>query len=533
MVRAKEIEKWFAEHIKDGDKPYLLDKYQAKVIGDTRSNILVTARAGSGKTRTLVAKIVYLLAHEDIAPEEIIAFAFNKKAREEVNERLAHISYDGVPLFDKTPAIASTFHAFAYETLGGRKVVGRKLISEGFERRIITEILKKEFPNSAKMSKADFYAKVDTAQQFITRAEQKFFVDYKILDELVETKLKKATKSSHEQLETAQALFVLNKVLKKYQARLKREGLTNFNQMVAHAAEKLKGQTTPYKFILVDEYQDFSLLFLTMIRALRRTCPSAHLLCVGDDWQAINRFAGSDVEFFLHFSKYFPNDNAKLFIPTNYRSGKRIVKNANYFMSRALKDYKGCKSGNKKTKAKIFVRNIDYGTESSSDLPLLLENYLKTCLKIIKENPGKSVMILHRNNEMSFRGWSIDRFVEQLRESAVKNHLLSRKKAEELITGSTVHRSKGLESDVVVLLEIDAEKFPGKDKTHGLYSIFGENEKNLFTDECRLFYVALTRPKERLYILSKTTLVIKNNKNKSKAKLNFFSYLNDNWLIDF
>ena len=202
-------------------------------------------------------------------------------------------------------------------------------------------------------------------------------------------------------------------------------------------------------------------------------------------------------------------------------------------MSRALKDYKGCKSGNKKTKAKIFVRNIDYGTESSSDLPLLLENYLKTCLKIIKENPGKSVMILHRNNEMSFRGWSIDRFVEQLRESAVKNHLLSRKKAEELITGSTIHRSKGLESDVVVLLEIDAEKFPGKDKTHGLYSIFGENEKNLFADECRLFYVALTRPKERLYILSKTTLVIKNNKNKSKAKLNFFSYLNDNWLIDF
>ncbi len=533
MVKAREIQKWYKDHISDGKKPFCLDKYQARIIADQHKNSLVTARAGSGKTRTLVAKIVYLIAHDKIPPEEIIVFTFNKKARKEVNDRLAMMTYDGEPIFSTKPSVASTFHAFAYDTLGGKRKCEKEIISEAREYKIISDIIKAEFPQFEKLKPMDFRKKVETAKQFIARAEQKYFPNYDVLDELLLKKLKPTKNTTEEQLKTAQSLSNLNIVLKKYHQALERENLINFNQIVAFAAEAIKIKKLPYRYILIDEYQDFSLLFLSLTKALRHSAPAANLLCVGDDWQAINRFAGSDVEFFINFKKYFPEDCKKLFLPTNYRSGKRIVKNANYFMSRALKDFNGCKSGNKKLKSAIFYRDIDFETRHSSDLPLLLENYIRSCLHIIEDNPNKSIMILHRNNEMSFRGWTIDKFVSTLQEQATANNLITNSADTNLITGSTIHRSKGLESDIVVLLEIDAEKFPGKDKSHGLFSIFGDSEQNLFIDESRLFYVALTRPREKLYILSKTTSIPKNLRKTTKAKLNFFNYLNGDWLIDF
>ncbi len=520
MVNTREIRNWFSQHITDNGKPYLIDKHQARVIADTHKNTLVTARAGSGKTRTIVAKVVYLIAHEKISPDQIIVFAFNKKARAEVNARLNLIAYNGKPIFEQSVEIATTFHAFAYKILHENYPLGANLITEEHERRIIARIVREVIPNAKTLKPQDFNKVVGTAQQFITRAEQKFFMDYRELDRTI---IKRSKQPITDKLQA------LNLILKQYQTLLQQEKLINFNQMVAQAATIIAKQRTPYRYIFVDEYQDFSLLFLTLIQNFRQSRPTAHLLCVGDDWQAINRFAGSDVEYFLHFAKYFPEDHTKLFLPTNYRSGKKIVKNANYFMSRAVGDYKGCKSGNK-TKAGIYYRNINYGNHANEDIPLLLENYFRTILRVIKDNPGKTIKILHRNNNLSFQNWNLDKFIRTLRELAINNHLLSLESAEKMITYSTIHRSKGLESDIVILLEIDAEKFPSQDKTAGLYEIFGDTSKNLFADEARLFYVALTRPREKLFILSKTTTFITTKENKQKQKYNFFKYLNDAWL---
>ena len=516
----KSLQKWFLQHIKDDGNPYFLDKHQAKIILDSHKNTLVTARAGSGKTRTIVAKIIFLLSYRQIPPEEIIVFAFNRKAKIEINERLSKITCDDQSVLASQHEIATTFHAFAYKILDGKEAVGKKLISESQENDIITRIIRSAIPAAGELNLSDFTKEIETAKQFITRAEQKYFADYNILDDLIEEKQREPTSDNAIQTK----LVALNNVLKEYQRQLREAGLINFNQMVAQAAERLRGKVTPFSHIFVDEYQDFSLLFLNLIQSLRSTCPDAHLLCVGDDWQAINRFAGSDVEYFIHFAKYFPEDYTRLFIPTNYRSGKKIVKNANYFMSRAIGDYQGCKSGGKQ-KSKIYIKNINYGQYSSNNLPLLLENYLYTSLDIIKDNPGKTIKILSRNNNLSFNGWSLERYITTLRNLAVKEHIIDATSAEGLISGLTIHRSKGLEADIVILLEIDAEKFPGKDKSGGLYEIFGDTTENLFADEARLFYVALTRPKEKLYILSKITIVA-----KEKQRLNFFHYLNEDWL---
>ena len=523
----KEIKTWFTNHVKDDGHPYSLDKHQAAIIADSHKNTLVTARAGSGKTRTIVAKIVFLLAHEHIEPEKIIVFAFNRKAKTEINERLTKITYNNRPLFKKPPHLATTFHAFAYQILGGKKILDGKIITESQENTILRNITKKYL-----LAKTDFATlahQSQIAKQFIIKTEQKFFKNYAELDQKIE-------------IEKNTELQTLNRIFKDYQRELTAKNLINFNQMMEKASSYLEilardaatDKTMPtvtknlnFSYIFVDEYQDFSLLFLNLIQSLRQICPDSHLLAVGDDWQAINRFAGSDVEYFLHFENYFTEDCAKLFIPTNYRSGKQIVKNANFFMGQALKDYQGCKSGNK-NKAAIYLKNIAYHqntAEKTNKTPLLLKNYLETIIQIIKENTGKTVKILHRNNVLSFRNWPLEKFVNLVREQVVREHILTENAASALISESTIHRSKGLEADVVILLEIDAEKFPGKDKTGGLYHIFGETEQTLFSDEARLFYVALTRPKEKLYILSKTTKIVKETK-----KYNFLSYLNEDWL---
>ena len=516
MSSAKEVQNWFKNHVTDSDgKVYSLDKHQAAIVSDMHKNTLVTARAGSGKTRTIIAKIVYLLKHEGLQHKEIIVFAFNKKAKTEINERLTTIYFDKKPLFRKPPNIATTFHAFAYQILGGKQRLGDKIISESSEFCILKDIVPKYCPNLENSKDLNKY--VGTTKQFIIRAEQKFFKDYNELEQKI---------SEIPDADTRSNLLLLEKIFQNYKKALQTKNLINFNQMVALAADELK-DSTKYRYIFVDEYQDFSLLFLTLIKSLRRTCKNAKLLAVGDDWQAINRFAGSDVEYFTHFEKYFNENCAKLFIPTNYRSGKAIVKNANFFMSKALRDYNGCKSGNK-LKSKIYFKDTKYWKkdEKQGKIPLLIKNYLEIIISIIGENPGKTVKILHRNNDLNFNDWPLEKFINLLKNLVVKEKILTESAADALISYSTIHRSKGLESDIVVLLEVDAGKFPSHDKTGGLFKIFGDDKKTLFEDEVRLFYVALTRTKEQLYILSKTTKISKDTKN-------FFSFLNQEWLKEY
>ena len=83
----------------------------------------------------------------------------------------------------------------------------------------------------------------------------------------------------------------------------------------------------------IDEYQDFSELFHRLMEAIRKQNPQARFFCVGDDWQAINGFAGSDLRFFQDFTHDFP-DSRKLHLTTNYRSGKSIVNVGNALMKR-------------------------------------------------------------------------------------------------------------------------------------------------------------------------------------------------------
>ena len=189
-------------------------------------------------------------------------------------------------------------------------------------------------------------------------------------------------------------------------------------------------------------------------------------------------------------------------------------------MSKALNDYAGCKAKNKAKSKIIYAKCENYYLAVKN---IILENTKQTKAKTkanAKTKP-KSIKILSRNNNIRFKNQSLENFVEKVKAEILKDNPDTTLD----LTYSTIHKSKGLEADIVILLEIDPEKFPSPDKSGGLYEIFGDNVKTLLEDEVRLFYVALTRAKEKLYILSKNPTITKDNK-----KYNFFSYLNPDFL---
>ena len=110
--------------------------------------------------------------------------------------------------------------------------------------------------------------------------------------------------------------------------------------------------------LLIDEFQDFSKLFYKLIISIKKYNPNLKLYCVGDDWQAINGFAGSDLKYFENFKNIFNNsetvETSNLLY--NYRSGKSIVGVGNRIMyNRGVP----AKAYNTNLQSKIICREID------------------------------------------------------------------------------------------------------------------------------------------------------------------------------
>ena len=292
---------------------------------------------------------------------------------------------------------------------------------------------------------------------------------------------------------------------------------TDFNQCMNKASKAIASgiydsKLKQLKWILIDEYQDFSELFFNLIQSIISRNPNIVLFCVGDDWQAINRFAGSDLKFFNNFDHYFA-DAQHYNINTNYRCENHIVSEAGDFMKRFgipgkaqrgfLKDtgvFEELHIGNDKAKdfpeyEWLFTKKGPWETDEGIDTPYnnYVLSYIKTCSQIINENPGKKIMILNRTRK--FLGKSLDEIARILKSSKLC------KVESPNIDVKTVHQSKGEEADIVILTEVDENHFPILHPDTNLYSVFGENEYTMIEDEVRLYYVALTRAKHSMYIL--------------------------------
>ena len=560
------IKQWFLKSVSYEGEPYLMDEEQVRAVMDTSQNTIVVARAGSGKTRTIVAKIVYLIAKCGMKPEEIMVFVFNANAAREINERLAKMVVDGRPIVEGEVKVASTFHAFSrsvvYDVCEGRKRCGKILAGEkeAFMLQIVRWMMREpkwadkirwfikgddEDDDDASRKEVEEVELVRFSKMmalFVNRAQQKFLAGENTLHASVSRRLSEEGVTHRERLFVELGAecyrryhwYLLDGKMKR---RLAKVGLgdygTDFNLLVSWASKLISGGGKEVmgllggkKYVLIDEYQDFSQLFLAVVLAIRKVVPAVKLFVVGDDLQAINRFAGSDVEYFREFENYFPDGARRLMISTNYRCDREIVGRARKFMRKGREDKGEFRAFSRKMGQVVLVdprlteckvATVDYDKRVSAVDRIYINmvrrmlrrepkrsvvRYIKAVVEIIEKNKGASeIMLLHRNNETNLAGMSLVDLGRGLKWGLARLGIMTEAEFEERVRIMTMHKSKGLEAEVVIILEADEGVIP---KTHPdtiLYTVFGETEEVSLSDQKRLFYVAMTRAKKRLYII--------------------------------
>ena len=569
-LMCRQVQDWFLKSVTYEGEPYVIDAEQAAAVADDSLNAIVVARAGSGKTRTIVAKIIYLVAKCQMPPDEIIVFVFNANAAAEINDRLCKMRVDGVQVI-KDAKIASTFHAFSRRIVygvGGFKEKCGKILAEekeAFTEEIVRRMLKEEKwrakilsfikggtdieeepkGDGRPYSEKDLLAADEIERfskmiaQFINRAQQKFLGGNITLKENVAQYINGHEIDGQERnfIEIGTECFrryhwyLLNKDGRRRMKNFREYG-TDFNLIVSWASQLILNEKTEArnslektKYILIDEYQDFSQLFLAAVMAIRKVAISAKLFAVGDDWQAINRFAGSEVEYFKEFEKFFKDGAKRLVISTNYRCDYEIVDVARHFMAKAMKEKDNFRAFSRKAGKVVMVEprmtELEYGfTDYDKRVnPLDMGDkivvrkllghtpkkatlqYIKTIINIVRLNIGREILILHQNNMTEIEGLSLDKLSEILKVLLHKYNILRESEFEQKIKIMTMHKSKGLESDVVIILEADKGVIPKTHPDTKLYGVFGETNEMALDDQKRLFYVAMTRAKHRLYII--------------------------------
>lgn len=275
-----------------------------------------------------------------------------------------------------------------------------------------------------------------------------------------------------------------------YINKLNERNLIDFNDMINLATDIVKsGQVSlNYRYIIIDEYQDISYSRFQLINEIRKIT-NAKLLCVGDDWQSIYRFAGSDINLFTEFEYYF--GKAKMSrIEKTYRNSQELIDIAGNFVMRNEKQIKKDLSSNKSVANPIKVYEFE---NQSSKLNDLVEEIAQGA------DENSSLLILGRNK--SNKGIIDDSDMFTVKGSQI----IYKQKLDLRISYMTVHASKGLEADNIILLNLRDHKlgFPNKlidDPI--LLLVLTKLDPFIYAEERRLFYVALTRSRKKVYILT-------------------------------
>lgn len=294
---------------------------------------------------------------------------------------------------------------------------------------------------------------------------------------------------------TSLFLDIIKIILTEYQNYLTKNNSIDFSDMINIAAERIDAdcEITPYKYVIVDEYQDISKSRFNFLKAIVDKT-NAKLFCVGDDWQSIYRFAGSDVSLFTDFAKYFGYTKI-LKIEKTYRNSQNLIDEASHFvLQNPLQLKKDLRSDKKLNYPLVFWGYDDEPYKA-------LEQSIN---KIISEfGINSSILILGRTNHDKdiLKKSGLFRFSINNRKEVI-DYI---KCPEVQIDFLSVHKSKGLEADNVILLNFKNDKlgFPNQIADDDVLNLVLTNAENYkFAEERRLFYVAITRTKNRTFVLT-------------------------------
>lgn len=283
-------------------------------------------------------------------------------------------------------------------------------------------------------------------------------------------------------------------IFEEYEKYLYENNYVDFADMLNQATDAVidnKFQHV-FKYVIVDEYQDISTAQYMLLRALREQSHYS-LFCVGDDWQSIYRFAGSDIGYILNFDKYW-GDSELSRIETTYRFSQRLIDiSSDFVMSNPNQIKKQIRSGN--NIEQYVIANIHGYTEHNAI------SFMTEKVKTLPEN--STVFFLGRYQ------FDIDMLKQSftLKYDNVNNvnRVILPSRPDLNMYFYTVHKSKGLQADYVFILNNKNTYlgFPSKVQNPPLIEYLLEQSDNYpDSEERRLFYVALTRAKRRVYLIT-------------------------------
>lgn len=509
LIRKKRNENYFCEEkerakaILSNVKGYSLDEEQTRAVLTEEKYNLVVAGAGSGKSLTIIGKIRYLVECKKIPLQEILCISFTNEATKSLKETLLKFyGYDMEVL---------TFHKLALKVLrmNGGKV---KIADDQFLDKIVENYIKKVFFEGKEernwICQHLFHNEIQKIKKIVNKTENfphiynklsqtsSFFLWKRVIitfihlikanhktNSDIEHYLKKSKKLGVETKDTKYLKF-LQQIYLEYQNQLERNNLYDFDDLIEKATILIsKNCALFYQYIIIDEYQDTSYTRYLLIHELLKQT-NASFMAVGDDFQSIYRFTGCDINIFLKFEHYFGKTEI-LKIQNTYRNSQQLIDIAGSFVMRNPNQLKKRLRSCKQLQKPIVI--------------CYYKNYLKTIEKLFEQIETTDLFLLGRNHRdlkalLKSSKFQTEDYHKVIYDNQESNPFLF----------YTVHTSKGLEASTVILLNMENKKigFPSKVEDDSILKyITGKKDSYPYEEERRLFYVALTRTKNKIYIL--------------------------------
>lgn len=460
-----------------------LDSEQRKAIYDPARFNLTVAGAGSGKTTTILGKILYLLQSGFASPPEILVLSFTHDSATELRERFLREYYQTFAeqiLLRKSPPptiTIETFHSLALKLLRTLWPDFSVTTNEIDNEQPVSEITDNVISGSDELT-----IQISIIREFLDLHELEFETVTKIASKFSSEEYRKLFLTVFEQYQRE-----LSELLGKHQ--------TTFSGLIKLAIRYLRSDQikTRFRYIIVDEYQDLSALRQEFLHLLVESS-QANLFAVGDDWQAIYGFSGSRVDFTLNFRQFWGVFSLHR-ISKTYRFGLTLARLSSSFI---MQDHTQIRKQIQSQKEDALESVVEISGDSERLDMEVLTHYFESLPR------DSSILLLGRFQIDQLRLLHCTQF--KLTPDGIEFY----PRPDLKIRFLTVHQSKGLEADYVIILNNREAKlgFPAHVKDPPLKAELIKIAEELRLDqvsvneERRLFYVALTRAKKQVILLT-------------------------------
>ena len=311
----------------------------------------------------------------------------------------------------------------------------------------------------------------------------------------------KILREKSDNVRTRLFLDIAEQVYNYYQDKLKQNNQIDFADMINDANYYLQeierqNRELPYKYIIIDEFQDIARQRFNLTKKLSEIT-KAKVVAVGDDWQSIYAFSGSDITLFQRFLELM-GSGKELKITHTYRNSQELIDIAGNFVQKNTTQIRKQLVSPKHLENPIILEEFD---DSYKQFRNLAEATDRAIGKIIDEfGENTSILLIGRYNYDMYMLCQTELFVEVSAEG-----IRSKKYPRANLTYMTAHSAKGLGYDNVILINSFEGKFgfPCQIEDDPIIKLVTYEDTSVpFAEERRLFYVALTRTKNRVYIIT-------------------------------